>query len=112
MICPNCNAEYLKNISDCGDCKVSLIEASTIDIPIPKMTWISLPILNGSTYSEMIIEIFNKKNIPHYVKNNWSASALNIKSSDLINDTIKIFVPKSYEAQGVKIINTIIGELK
>ena len=112
MICPNCNAEYLKNISDCGDCKVSLIEASAIDIPIPKMTWISLPILNGSTYSEMIIEIFNENNIPHYVKNNWSASALNIKSSDLINDTIKIFVPKSYEAQGIKIINTIIGEIQ
>lgn len=112
MICPNCKAEYLKNISYCGDCEVSLIEASTIDIPIPKMTWIQLPIFDGITYSEMIIEILNKNDIPHYVKNNWSSTALNINSPNLVNDTIKIFVPKSYENQGKKIINTIIGKIK
>ena len=45
MICPDCQAEYLDNINECGDCNVSLIDACSIDLPIPEMTWMPLPTL-------------------------------------------------------------------
>ena len=39
MLCPECHAEYLDHIKECGDCNVSLTDACPIDIPIPEMTW-------------------------------------------------------------------------
>ena len=88
MICPDCQAEYLDNINECGDCKVNLIDACSLDLPIPEMTWIPLPTLIGSTYADMIIEILNQKKIPHYVKSNWSSSVLSTRGSELIDDVI------------------------
>ena len=39
MICPDCQADYLDNLTECGDCKVNLIDACAVDLPIPEMTW-------------------------------------------------------------------------
>ena len=47
MICPHCHAEYLSHIKICGDCKAPLLDASNIDIPIPEIKWIPLPIIKG-----------------------------------------------------------------
>jgi len=110
MICPKCQAEYLDNFIECGDCKITLVDACVIDLPIPEMTWKPLPAFIGSVYSDMIVEVLNKKEIPHYVKTNWSSSALNTSGSGLIDNMIRIFVPKSYEQQAMTIVNSITGE--
>ena len=110
MICPECQAEYLDNFIECGDCKVALIDACSIDLPIPEMTWTQLPTFIGNIYSDMIIEVLNKKEIPHYVKNNWSSTALSISGSGMIDSTIRVFVPKSYEQQATTIVRSIAGE--
>ena len=110
MICPECQAEYLNNFIECGDCKVTLIDACAIDLPIPEMTWTQLPTFIGSTYSDMIVEVLNKKEIPHYVKNNWSSTALSTGGSGMIDNTIRVFVPKSYEQQAMTIVHSIAGE--
>ncbi|MCS5623308.1 MAG: hypothetical protein NZ735_05060 [Candidatus Marinimicrobia bacterium] len=112
MICPDCQAEYLDNINECGDCKVTLIDACALDLPIPEMTWIPLPTFIGSTYADMIIEILNQKEIPHYVKSNWSSSALSTRGSGLIDDVIRVFVPKQYEQKATNIVNDITGGKK
>jgi len=105
MICPDCQAEYLNNFIECGDCKVALIDACAIDLPIPDMNWVPLPTFIGNTYSDMIVEILNKKEIPHYVKNNWASSSL-IK----VGNIIRVFVPKTYEQEATTIVHTIAGE--
>ena len=112
MICPKCQAEYLDNIIECGDCKIALIDACAIDLPIPKMNWVTLPTFTGSAYSDMIVEVLNKKEIPHYVKNNWSSSALNISGFTIGDDLIRVFVPKAYEKEATTIVHTIAGEKK
>ncbi len=109
MICPNCQAEYLDNITECGDCKVTLIDACALDLPISEMTWTPLPVFIGTTYVDIVIEILNQKDIPHYVKNNWSSSAYGIRGSGLIDNVIRIFVPKSYKQQATGIVNSITG---
>ena len=55
MICPKCHAEYFEKIKQCGDCIVDLVDASSIDLPIPEMTWVPLKPIHGSIYAEMII---------------------------------------------------------
>ena len=109
MICPDCQAEYLDNISECGDCKITLIEACVLDLPIPEMTWKSLPAFIGTTNADMVIEILNQKDIPHYVKNNWSSSAYGVSGSGLVDNIIRVFVPKSYEQEAKIIVNIITG---
>ncbi len=47
MICPECHAEYLDHIKECGDCKLTLVDACVIDLPIPEMTWAALPPFQG-----------------------------------------------------------------
>ena len=110
MICPDCQAEYLNNIKNCGDCKRPLVEANSLDIPIPEMTWTPLPTIIGSTYSDIIIDLLNKKKIPHYVKSNWSNTAFNTSSTSLNNDVIRIFVPNEFQDEATNIVNSVTGE--
>jgi len=110
MICPDCQAEYLNNIKICGDCKRSLVDASSLDIPIPEMTWTPLPTIIGSTYSNIITDLLNKKQIPHYVKSNWSSTAFNASSTNLNNDVVRIFVPDLFQDEATNIVNSIIGD--
>ena len=112
MICPECQAEYLDNFIECGDCKILLIDACAIDLPIPKMTWAPLPTFNGNTFSDMIIEVLNNKEIPYYLKTNWNSSDLSTNKSEMINNTIKVFVPKSYEKKATLIVNSITKETR
>ena len=105
MICPECQAEYLDNFIECGDCKILLIDACAIDLPIPEMNWAPLPTFIGSTYSDMIVDVLNKKEIPHYVKNNWCSFSL-----DKVDNIIRVFVPKTYEQEATTIVHTIAGE--
>ena len=109
MICPDCQAEYLDNIIECGDCKITLIDACALDLPIPEMTWTSLPAFIGTTYADMVVEILNQKGIPHYLKNNWSSSAYGVSDSGLVDNVIRVFVPESYEQQAAHIVDTITG---
>ena len=77
-----------------GIVKLTLL-MPVVDLPIPEMTWRALPAFMGTTYADMIVEILNQKGIPHYVKNNWSNSAYGVSGSELVDNVIRIFVPKT-----------------
>jgi hypothetical protein len=109
MICPICHAEYLANLKTCGDCNEKLVNASSVDIPIPEMTWKSLPQFEGKLYADMITEIFNKKNIPYYVKTNWTSSAYGIQGIGVSSDLVRIYVPELSHKEASEITLSIIG---
>tara|TARA_B110000014_G_C19996910_1_gene516546 strand:+ start:314 stop:652 length:339 start_codon:yes stop_codon:yes gene_type:complete len=109
MICPKCYAEYLEHISDCGDCKVSLIDACLIDLPIPEMTWKALPAFQGKIYADMVAEILDKNDIPYYEKMDWSSSAYIVTAANLPGQIIRIFVPEKYLNKASKIVSSITG---
>ncbi len=109
MICPECHAEYLPNINICGDCNKKLINASSMDLPIPEMTWKPLPYFEGKLYSDMITEILDKKNIPYYVKTNWTSSAYGLRGLNTSGDFIKIYVPETSHKEATEITISIIG---
>ena len=110
MICLECYAEYLDHIQECGDCKVSLADACLIDLPIPEMTWKSLPPFQGKVYADMAAEILDDNNIPNYLKMDWSSSALNIEGANLPGGVVRIFVPATSMEKASDLVLSIIGE--
>ena len=109
MICPKCHTEYLANLITCGDCNKRLVNASLIDIPIPEITWKSLTQFEGKLYADMITEIFNKKDIPYYVKTNWTSSAYGVHGIGISSDLVQIYVPELSYKRASEITLSIIG---
>ena len=65
MICPKCHADYFENIKKCGDCNLNLVDACSLDIPIPDMTWEPLEPFQGKIYADMAAEILDNHDIPY-----------------------------------------------
>ena len=107
MICPKCYTEYFEGNKKCGDCNLELIDACPIDIPVPDTQWVALKPIYYSTTADMITETLNNKEIPHYAKSNLASSALNTSGNALINNVVKIFIPKLYEQKAVETLNSI-----
>tara|TARA_A100001037_G_scaffold108927_1_gene99157 strand:+ start:3574 stop:3912 length:339 start_codon:yes stop_codon:yes gene_type:complete len=110
MICPKCYAEYLDHIQECGDCKVPLVDACLIDLPIPEMTWKSLPPFQGKVYANMAAEILDENNIPNYLKMDWATSAFNINGANIPGEVVRIFVPETSMEKASDLVLSIIGE--
>jgi hypothetical protein len=107
MICPKCHADYLDHIRECGDCKVVLVDACAIDLPIPDMTWESLEPFQGKIYADMAAEILDNHDIPYYLKMDWMASAFNIEGANITGETIRIFVPESFLNKASNLIENL-----
>ena len=110
MICLQYYAEYLDYVYECGDCKVPMIDACLINLPIPEMTWKSLPPFQGKVYADMAVEILDDNNIPNYLKMDWASSALNIEGANLIGREVLIFVPETSMEKAFNLVSSIIGE--
>lgn len=109
MICPKCHAEYLANLKTCEDYNKKLVDTSLIDTPIPTITWKSVPQIEGKLYADMITEIFNKKDIPYYVKTNWTSSAYGVHGIGISSDLVQIYVPELSYKRASEITLSIIG---
>jgi hypothetical protein len=107
MICPECHAEYLDHMIDCGDCKVTLVDACAVDLPVPEMTWSALPPFSGKIYADMAAEILDKNDIPYYLKTNWSSSAFAIEAASLPGDVVRIFVPEASFEKASQFVGSI-----
>ena len=112
MICTKCYAEYLDHIKECGDCKIPVVDAYIIDLPIPEMTWSSLPPFNGKIYANMVTELLDQNSIPYYLKMDWISSAFNVEATSFSGQTIRIFVPEKYINKASKLTSTILGKVK
>ena len=77
MLCPECHAEYLDHIKECGDCNVSLTDACPIDIPIPEMTWSPL-IPFATSIAGQHVQIYVPKT--HFNKANGLVSSITGKT--------------------------------
>ncbi len=110
MICPKCKAEYLDHIQKCGDCKVSLINASNVELPIPEMSWSSIPPFEGKIYADMVAELLDQHSIPYYMKMDWASSAFSVEAANLSGQTIRIFVPEKYIEKASEITSSILGK--
>ena len=107
MICPECHAEYLNHIKECGDCGVFLINASILDLPIPEMTWLPLPPFKGKVYADMAAELLDKEEIPYYLKMDWASSAFAIEAATIPGQVVRILVPEPSLEKAEEIVSPI-----
>lgn len=112
MICPECHAEYLDHIQKCGDCQVALVDACVIDLPIPEMTWSSLPPFEGKIYADMAAELLDQHSIPYYLKMDWFSSAFNVEAASLSGQMVRIFVPEEHKEKASELTSSILGNVQ
>tara|TARA_Y100000992_G_scaffold108570_1_gene70706 strand:- start:112 stop:450 length:339 start_codon:yes stop_codon:yes gene_type:complete len=112
MLCPECHAEYLDHIKECGDCKVDLANACPIDIPIPEMTWSPLTPFEGKVYADMATELLDKYSIPYYLKMDWTSSAFGIEAASITGQVVRIFVPEVHFNKANELASSITGKIK
>ena len=112
MLCPECHAEYLDHIKECGDCNVSLTDACPIDIPIPEMTWSPLTPFEGKVYAGMAAELLDRHSIPYYLNMDWTSFALGIETTSIAGQVVRIYVPKSDFNKAIGLVSSITGKTK
>ena len=112
MLCPECHAEYLDHIKECGDCNFSLKDACPIDIPIPEMTWSLLAPFEGKVYDDMAAELLDRHSIPYYLKMDWTSSALGIEPTSIAGQHVRIYDPKTHYNKTNGLVSSITGKTK
>jgi len=110
MLCPKCHSEYLDHLKKCGDCKVDLVHACLIDLPIPKMTWSQLAPFEGKIYADMAAELLDKNSIPYYLKLDWASSSFSIEATSITGQIVRIFVPKEHLDKASGLASSITGK--
>ena len=110
MYCPKCRTQYIENITECSDCKIPLVDELPEETPFKKIKWVALTPLAGEIYAEMVEEVLQNENIPHFTKSDWATSAFNISSANLVGAKVTIFVPEENHDEAAKIIEELLGK--
>ena len=109
MYCPKCRTQYVEKVDECFDCKVPLVEELPEETPLEKIKWVALTPLAGEIYAEMVEEVLQKMDIPHFTKSDWATSTFNISSANLVGAKVTIFVPEENRNEAAKIIEELLG---
>jgi hypothetical protein len=110
MYCPKCRTEYVENVKECSDCKVSLIENLPEEKPIEKVKWVALPPVKGEIYADMVEEVLQKKNIPHFTKSDWFTTAYSLSGANYLGARSVIFVPEENRDEATELLEEILGK--
>ena len=110
MYCPKCRTQYIENISECYDCNVQLVEKLPEETPLEKIKWVALTPLAGEIYANMVEEVLQNMNIPHFTKSDWATSAFNISSANLVGAKVTIFVPEENREEALKVLEDLLGK--
>jgi len=110
MYCPKCRTQYVENVDACFDCQVALVANLPEETPIEKIKWLALPPLSGEVYADMVEEVLQNMDIPHFTKSDWATSAFNISSANLVGARVTIFVPEDNLNVATKVVEELLGK--
>ena len=110
MYCPKCRTQYVKNVKECYDCKVQLVDELPEETALEKIKWVALAPLAGEIYADMVEEVLQNMNIPHFTKSDWATSAFNISSANLVGTKVTIFVPEDNCEEAAKVLEDLLGK--
>ncbi|MBT3217391.1 MAG: hypothetical protein HOD97_07290 [Candidatus Marinimicrobia bacterium] len=72
-------------------------------------TWIKVGELSGKMYADMITELLEQNDIPHFVKSDVMTTTFSISSSEATGGLIKLFVPEKYKEKAESLLHTVVG---
>jgi len=110
MYCPKCRTQYIDNVNECYDCKVPLVDKLPEETPLEKIKWVALAPLAGEIYADMVEEVLQNMNIPHFTKSDWATSAFNISSANLVGTKVTLFVPEENREEATKVVEDLLGK--
>jgi len=110
MYCPKCRTQYIDNIKECYDCKIPLVDELPEETPLEKIKWVALAPLAGEIYADMVEEVLQNMNIPHFTKSDWATSAFNISSANLVGTKVTLFVPEDNREEAAKVVEDLLGK--
>ena len=110
MYCPKCRTEYLEDVKECADCHIPLVDELPEETPLERIKWVALPVLPGEVYADMVEEVLSNLDIPHFTKSDWTTSAFNISSSNLVGAKVTIFVPEENRDEAAQVLDDILGK--
>ena len=109
MYCPKCRTQYVDDVKECFDCNVPLVDNLPEETPIEKIKWVALPPVKGDIYADMVEEVLNKRNIPHFTKSDWFTTAYSLSGANYLGARSVIFVPEQYLEEGRQLIEELLG---
>ena len=109
MYCPKCRTQYIENVTECSDCHVLLVEELPEEKPIEKVKWVALPPVKGNIYADMVEEVLQKRNIPHFTKSDWFSTAYSLSGANYLGARSVIFVPEEHHAEAAQLIEELVG---
>lgn len=107
--CPQCQYEYVEEITHCADCGAELVESlPEIDFRNSSIKWVKLNSLPGRVYAEMVKEVLDREGIPSRIIGG-------VFDSQLIHGTegtiATIFVPQEYFERSKRIQNEMFNSM-
>ena len=109
MYCPKCRTQYVEDVKECFDCNVSLVDELTEEKPIEEIKWVALPPVKGDIYADMVEEVLQKRNIPHFTKSDWFTTAYSLSGANYLGARSVIFVPEENRKEGAQLIKELLG---
>jgi len=109
MYCPKCHTQYVEDVKECFDCKIPLIDELPDEKPIEKVKWVALPPVKGDIYADMVEEVLQKRNIPHFTKSDWFTTAYQLSGANYLGARSVIFVPEENHDEAAQIAEEMMG---
>ncbi|MBT3299762.1 MAG: hypothetical protein HN657_08095 [Candidatus Marinimicrobia bacterium] len=109
MICPECHAEYKPQITQCADCKVTLVNTDHLDAAVADVRWKALTPFEGIVYAEMAGEILALENIPFFIKSDALSTTFSIEGTISSGNT-RVFVPEELIEKAELLLDSIAGQ--
>ena len=105
--CPECKSEYVDEVAECPDCEVELVDALPEEEDSIELNWVPLRSVPGKPYAEMVTEIFDKEEIPNFVKSDAISTAYLTSGTGIA----VIYVPEEHLNRAEEILNQMLDHI-
>lgn len=76
------------------------------------IVWRKIGPLSGTIHAEMVAEVLEERNIPHFVSQDWFSGALGVKAVSAVGNSAFIFVPEEQYEEVLGLVEEMFGDEK